>query len=474
VKALLGLALLALSACAAGAATVRPAASTDFGGASEAAADVEVVRDGEGWTADFRFRSSAPVWAFTRSPLARESNRPWRPESWTVLTPGVRLERLGWYDAFVADKGVVPERVRIRFTPFGKDIETSYDPALIFTDGSIALYGEQFKAFPLPSRSKARALPIDPSAIEGTGTPTRVTFRDANGRILHAGQRLPSVTLDDPDTYVLFGPATPLVSETMATVIDPGLPAWLRTFLLDSTPKMLAYFADALGPPPGVKPTVMASWSGPTPGMVSMSGSVLPGMVVMTFEGAGVAAERPGMRHQTRWFIAHESAHFWLGQAVAYESPRDSWITEGGADLLAIRAVSATDPGYDARAELQRALDECVKLAGRPIASAQERGEYRAYYACGAIFALVAESASGRPFARWLRPLIEANRADGVLSRGEWLAALDASSGDRRLGRDMARLLDRGASDPKAALAALLTRAGVPFGRAPDGALRLS
>ncbi len=472
-KTLLGLALLALCAGVADGAAARPAASTDFGAAAEAAADVEVVRDGDGWTADFRFRSAAPVWAFTRSPLARESNRPWRPESWTVLTPGVRLERLGWYDAFVADKGTVPERVRIRFTPFAKDIETSYDPALIFTDGSVALYGEQFKAFPVASRAKARALPIDPSEIMGTGTPTRVTFRDRAGPVLHAGRRLPLVTLEDPDTYVLFGPAEPLVTEAMATIIDRQLPAWLRRFLSDSTPKTLAYFAEALGPAPGAKPTVLVSWAGATPGLVSMSGSVLPDMVVMTFEGAGVADERPGMRHQTRWFIAHESAHFWLGQAVAYASPREAWITEGGADLLAIRAVSAVDPDYDARADLQRALDDCVKLARRPVATAQERGEHRAYYACGAIFALVAESASGRPFARWLRPLIEANRADGVLSRGEWLAALDASSGNRGLGRDVARLLDRGASDPETALAALFTRAGVPFERAPDGALRL-
>jgi hypothetical protein len=62
---------------------------------------------------------------------------------------------------------------------------------------------------------------------------------------------------------------------------------------------------------------VMVSWMGPTAGKVSMGGSVLPGLVTMTFEGEGVLEERPEMRNQARWFIAHESAHFWLGQGGA-------------------------------------------------------------------------------------------------------------------------------------------------------------
>src|SRR6185503_13160088 len=103
---------------------------------------------------------------------------------------------------------------------------------------------------------------------------------------------------------------------------------------------------------------------------------------VMTYEGAGVLEENARTRGSGLWFIAHESAHFWLGQAVHYDTARQSWITEGGADLLAIRTVPQVDPTYDWRGALQKEVDDCAALsAGRGIASALERNEYRAYYA---------------------------------------------------------------------------------------------
>jgi hypothetical protein len=204
-----------------------------------------------------------------------------------------------------------------------------------------------------------------------------------------------------------------------------------------------------------------------------MGGSVLPGLVTMTFEGEGVLEERPELRNQARWFIAHESAHFWLGQAVRYQYSREAWITEGGADLLAFRTVAATDPAYDARAQLQRSLDDCVALTrGKSVESAQQRNEARTYYACGAVFGLVAEASSGRSFADWLRPLIDANRADGVLNRAEWLAALERGRNGAELRREVERLLDHGAADPAAAFASLFAKAGVPH-RLEGGKLRL-
>jgi hypothetical protein len=218
----------------------------------------------------------------------------------------------------------------------------------------------------------------------------------------------------------------------------------------------------------------MVSWAGPTPRLTSMGGSVLPGLITMAFEGSGVLVENDALRRQALWFIAHESAHFWLGQAVTYQYSRDSWITEGGADLLAIRAVGAVDPAYDPHAALQSAVDDCAALtAGRGVASAEQRNEHRAYYACGALFGLIAEAASHRPFAAFVRDLIEANRADRVVTRGDWLAALDRATDDPTLSADIAVLLDQGAEDPKAALAALFARAGVGFTLAEDGMPRL-
>jgi len=461
----LAIAGLVLSACA----TTPPPAATPL--------YVAVTRSGESWTADFAFPRRARAWAFVRSAIARSTNRPWRPQSWTVETPGVTLQRRGHYDVLAAsDGGPLPDHVRVRFTPFGGDVLASYDPALVFTDGSVALFTEQFDAFPLGSARQAERLPIDLSGNPLGDTQTRVTFRDAGGPVLWQGARHSSVTIaDDDGSYVLFGPADPAPGEAMATVIDPQLPAWIRESLLRDTPPILQHYATQLGPAPGGRPTLMVSWAGPTPHLISMGGSTLPSLITMTFEGVGVLNENEALRRQALWFIAHEAAHFWLGQAVAYQYSRDAWITEGGADLLALRAIPAVDPGYDAREMLQSAVNDCAELTvRRGVASAEERGEHRAYYACGALFALVAETASHRPFSDFVRGLIDASRADHVVTRGEWLGALDQASGDPALSAAIARLIDRGAEDPKAAIADLLRRAGVVFTLAADGSPRLA
>jgi hypothetical protein len=145
-----------------------------------------------------------------------------------------------------------------------------------------------------------------------------------------------------------------------------------------------------------------------------MAGSVLPGLVVMAFEGDGVLEPTTGVRNLARWFIGHESAHFWLGQTVRYESALDSWITEGGADLMAVRALQAVDPAYGGRSRLQAAVDDCIGFADEPVSTAADRGEFKAHYACGAVFARTAEAAQKRATSGdwfdFLQPLIAGHR----------------------------------------------------------------
>lgn len=449
-----------------------------FGTAAAAeppALSVTVQRDGAAWTVDLNLPRAAKAWVFARSPLMEGAARPSRPPHWTVETPGVRLERHGFYDALVGVDGrSVPARVHVRFTPPPERVAGDYDPALVFSDGAVALYTKQFDAFPTDDVAGIDRLA---ASAELPRSLARVTFRDRAGPVLAGGRRVRVATLatEDDGAYVLFGGTSPIVTPDLNLIVDPQLPAWLRTSLAAAPPGILARYAAALGPAPGPKPTIMVSWSGPTPGVTSMGGGALPGLIVMRFEGAGVLTGNAAARQSNLWFIAHESAHFWLGQAVHYATPLDSWITEGGADLLAFRAVAAVDPTYDPRVPLQNAVNDCVRLsAGRGIARALERNEHRAYYACGAVFALVAESASHQPFTAFVRALLDGSRDDHELTRAEWLAELTRVSRDPGLARDIVRLVDEGAADPKALLASLLTRAGVPFTRGPDGVPRLS
>lgn len=468
------MAAMALATGAPGAAARQAVAS---GEAAATRPAVTVTRDGDHWAAVYELDRDAPVWAFFRSALIQESRRPWRLEQWRVLTPGVTLERAGHYDILRAvDGGPAPRRVEIAFTPKSENLEADYG-VLAFTDGSVALPSGQFDVFPLDSVAAAEAVPLDLNGYALEADPATVTWRDRAGPLLFRGERLAEATAADANTYVLFGRPDMTERERLVTVVDPQLPGWIGGALQDFAPRVADLYTARLGPGQTDRPTIMVSWAGPTSGMTSMGGSVMPGLIVMRFEGAGVLEPTAEVLGVSRWFIGHESAHFWLGQIVRYERARDAWINEGGADLMAIRMMATLDPDFDSHKELQNEVDDCIRLADEPVAEAAGRGEHRALYACGAVFAMAAEGAqrraTGGDWFDFLRPLIDANRADGVLTRAEWLDALDTVSGDATLRRDMEVLLDEGSLRAAEVVAGLLERAGVSV-RREDGRVVLN
>ena len=457
--------LLVLSVAVGACAPVASSPGSSF--PQEKRVEAVVQRDGDRWSVDYVLDREAPAWAFFNSALLRDSRRPWRPDWWSVETPGVVIERVGDYDVLRAtDGGPVPRRVSIRMQPRPGDLEAAYDPALVFSDGAVALYSEQFDVIPLDSVAAARDLPRDLNGVAVPGGPARVTWRDRSGPVLFKGERRAEVTAVEAETYVLFGDAVTRQGDGVTTVVDPGLPRWLGEELAGFTPRVMGYYTRRLDPAPGEAPTLMVSWTGPTKSLSSMGGSVLPGMISMSFEGEGVLNPDADALNRAHWFIGHEGAHFWLGQAVRYEYARDMWITEGGADLMAVRALKTLNPAYDARAELQTEVDDCVRLTGgRSIVTAADRGEHRAYYACGAVFAMAAEGAQkardGGDWFDFLRPLLD--QPDGILTREEWLSSLTRVSRDPSLRLGMEQLLDQGATDPHAVIARLFDRTGVAF-----------
>lgn len=457
-----------LAACA----TPSPPVIARTPGKAQPAAEVAVTRDGDVWTADYVFADDAPVWGFDRSTLVQGTREPWRPRDWQVMTPGVVLERVGDLDVLRSlDGRPVPRRVSLRLTPSSDDLEADYS-ILKFTDGSVAMYSGAFDVFPLTS------LEAIPETMErGTEREwgaVRITWTDRAGPVLLKGERLAQATAQDANAYVLFGKAQMKESDRLVTVVDPELPAWLVATIEDFAPRVIDYYGQRLGPGQTQRP--MASWYGPNPTHTGLSGSVLPGLITASFEGEQLLTEEPEILARNRWFIGHESAHFWLGQTVRYERARESWITEGGADLMAIRALKALDPAYDAQAELQLEVDDCVKLGTRPVSEAGRRGEHRAFYACGAVFALAAEAAqrraTGGDWFDFLKPLIDDSREDGVLTREEWLAHLTAVSGDSELRARIEVLLDTGAADPTPIIVSLFERSGVAY-RLTDGKIEL-
>lgn len=426
-----------------------------------------ITRDGDRWEAVLTLDQDAPIWGFTHSPRMRDGNQ-WRLAQWRVVTPGVALDRINARDVLRSiDGGLLPREVRLSLSPAPAEIAASYAPALLFSDGSVALYTEQFDVFPLASQAAAVALPDDLIGQELGAEPTLVTWRDRTGPVLLNGERVVAPTRADARTYVLFGKTGLEIHPRLATVVDPKIPAWIGATVTDFAPRVMAYYAERMGPGQTERPTVMATWDGPAPGLTSLSGSVLPGLIVASFEGAGIVEETPEKEAYLGWFLAHEGAHFWLGQTVAYEYKRDMWITEGGAELAAFRATQTLNRSYDAKAALQEAVDDCVRLAETPIVQSTQSDDPRASYACGAVFALAAEAAqkraNGGDWFDFLKGLIDKNRGDGVVTREEWLAALMQVTGDPDARREIETLLDEGAPNPAGLIGRLFDRTGVLY-----------
>lgn len=441
--------------------------------------DVIVTRDADGgWTADYRFRERAGAWMFPRSNPDLDG-KPWRQRSWTVETPGVTLERLGRYDALVA-KGGVPTRVRVRFAPLAEPLRADYQPAVRFTDGSVALYLDHFTVAPQPSAAAVAQLGFDLSNL--ADRPVAMELRAPGQRILARGTVARGVARLRPgqaDAYVYVGDLPPVETPALVGVIDPGMPGWVRGELDALLPRLLAYYTQRLGKPAGARPTALVAWGGAARGGVSLSGNVLDGMVVMDLSGKQLVEQSQPVLDRVRMHFAHEAAHFWFAHTIRYESPADAWITEGSADLLAIRALGVLTPGYNMRVALQREVDQCLKLNGaKPLGGASERGDTRANYACGALLMLVAEGAERRrdpsaDAATFAKRLLDANRADGVVTRADWLAAFSQASGDPAATARIAAFIERGVPDHVTFIAQLLDAAGVGYTRAGD-AIRLT
>jgi len=435
-----------------------------------AAPEATVTRTGDRWTVDYRLDQDAAVWAFAQSALTIEGRRPWRSELWTVETPGVVLERIGARDVLrAADGGPLPRAVRVRFRPVHVDLEAANDPYLVFSEGSAALSADQFDLYPFGSLAEVEALPHDLNGVPLKGEPLLVTWRDEAGAVMAAGKRDPAPQTQSYPTYILFGAPPAVAGEGLTAIVDPGLPVWIGDELKRFEPRIADYYRARLGPGASDSAAVLVSWNGATPGKTSMGGSTLPGLIATTFEGEGVVEPNPRIAAYVRWFFAHETAHFWFAQRVRYERSRDAWITEGAADIMAFKGLKALDPTFDDRRDLQKSVDECTRFTGdRAIETAEERGEHRAYYSCGAVFHLVADALmrrSGGDVFDFLKRLLDANADDGVLTKAEWLTEFDAVSGDPSIAADMRLLIEAGAPSPGDVLARILERSGVPFRR---------
>lgn len=459
-------AIAATPACASEAERATPAMT----------ATVTPASDGT-FEAVLSFDEKAPLWIFHRSAVTQDDQKDWRLDSWAIRTPGVQLRRLGNHLALVPS-GAMPEEVRVRVTPFSGNLLADYTPVIAFTDGTQAVFSDHFTMRPAPSIDAVEALGASFNSLpDYAGGNPRVIFRSGGKTMRHEGTRERQVKLDTPD-YVVFGSATPTITDEISTVMDPGLPDWLLEQMVVEVPGIIDLYAQKLGDHGGGRPELIVGWKGPTPNLISLGGSVMGDTIIMQVEGAQLTTPSKTAFSYMRQFIAHEAAHFWLGNAVGYGDPGDAWTSEGGADLMALRAAEAIDPDHRTASFITQAVNDCARMASDgPLKTAPERHGQQVFYACGLAFSLVAEHHArqndGDFFSFW-KELIAAEQEDKIVSVEDWLAALRRAGGSDEQIALIAAMHETGVEDTHGTLVALLGSAGYTAQVDEEGRISLS
>jgi hypothetical protein len=199
-----------------------------------------------------------------------------------------------------------------------------------------------------PARGSLRTAEIgeqETTDVEYEFVPRQGEFASMPGRVARGPLRW---TAAKEGTYVAFGRAPPIDEPRFIAVVDAGFPAWLQDEARALLPRLFNHFAAALGQELPGRPTVLLSYGdAEQAGTLSLKGGTLPGLLLQQDVQLGNA--RRGTSDQQvlngfRGTLAHESAHLWNIRLAHNRGP--DWVHEGGADLLAFRALRALGPGH--------------------------------------------------------------------------------------------------------------------------------
>jgi aminopeptidase N len=172
-------------------------------------------------------------------------------------------------------------------------------------------------------------------------------------------------TLDTPHSAYLFGfaagrlarstrPAQPGIP-TLDALASPGTPPAIVTRVLDETPGMIRFFAEASGIP----------FPGARYGVAFVPGGIMQEMATWSALGEEFAATW-NSNPKDDWLAAHELAHQWWGNAATCPTWGDFWIQEAFAVFMtaAYKERRWGRPAYEHEREMNRARYETFRATG--------------------------------------------------------------------------------------------------------------
>ncbi len=432
----------------------------------EAAIRLTLTRLGANdWQADYRFSQPVQAVQFERGAQLDRAN------AWTLHggSENLRWQQVEGQDRIVADGGARFSQLRLRFSASPAKLQRDYTFYLPMADEGAGFYIGHLLVRGLAGNDET------PAADTPLPLTTFIIHPRQGEYVFMANQPLATRLVvnwqDAEGSYIYFGQTRPLATPGADILLDNHLPAWTQLALRAELPQLVSHFETRLGRKLPWRPLLLANLDPAGNGadsreQLDMNGGALPGVVQLSLRGGGWRQASDQGRRQLRSLLAHEVAHWWVGQQY---KPADEdayvWLHEGGAEALALEALRELGwlSAQQHQAERDQLLNRClVSLAGlartaTPLRDAGKAGHGRAWYDCGALLLTASQYVLATP-------------GEPAPQAGLWQALFDAA--DRQQQRFSPALLATVLEPARPGLGARLTGFSEQVQADPAGAAR--
>ncbi|MEM9014485.1 MAG: hypothetical protein AAGB02_05190 [Pseudomonadota bacterium] len=376
-----------------------------------------------------------------------------RERRWRPVNDGFKILRLDTEDRLVRKDGKKFRSVEVIAQPDLIRLPKEYQPLARYGEDGLLFYTGHF--WPMTGRGGRVNATFDFAPAEGNAV---IAFGERTQTLIQ--WRSPMAH----PAFVYLGPLDAIETDHVMALIDPKAPDWIQSEFAALTPAVFAELTRLFGFSLPSKPNLfLAAPLGRDAGRLSYAGDALPGQFQITLEGAAWREPTAKARRIFRRSTAHEAVHLW--QAVARPSVESfaAWVHEGAADAIAAEiliGLSIWDE-TDARVDLDRAKTECKKgLKNGSLASAEERGDYRAIYTCGHLIAETVAQTEEQPVSAFWREFIDLAQNRNGYTEALFYELVERRTGDDRLPRAIQRFVGTDHPDPAAAIDRLLAASG--------------
>lgn len=390
----------------------------------------------------------------------------YRLQTYTTLSSGTKLERIGGFDTVVFDKGVM--RASFEITPFTGTLHGTYTPFIPFSDGGQAIYLGAFELLRVANTEAVKSLDGNLDKWDGQQFDIPVHLKTENTILLDG-----EITLGKAETringngsYAYIGPAALIEGKSFSGVLDPGLPNWLIAGFDNELEQIFSALEKGFGRSLTDKATLMFAFRGYGSDGYSNKGGVLPGgLMVLETSGEGMRVPNENLRGYFQWFLTHEATHlFQYLDGITYADKSDSWILEGGANAMANTILDRlkTVPKDTIQNRYKDEFKSCVAAIQNSSMAEITLKNDQSHYDCGDIVFRISDAALPQHniFEIWAT-LMEQSGENKNYNIATYFAALRALGTDEEIVRQLESFVEGPVQDPAKALRGMMEAAGI-------------